>query len=757
MENDSLNDLFVALSSPEDEIRKQAECFVLNLLEEQKEDFIEKILYELVNNNPTLNQVWYSFIIIKKSIWFYEDYPKVINTSLLYFGHENEQVRMISAFTFCLYSKKVLEITNDQTSIQLLLSNINPSSDFYVIESTIRSIATMIKIVPKQNDVSVLIDYLFDFFIQSETAEKDTLLILAINDIIPLISESYIIEGGLIQKLLYLININQLKSSVYMILTTIADYFYLTGFLNEIINQILEVSCHDLSEINDTDIVMRILSFWNKIARIEYDASDNELNFLYVNRCAESLTPYLVEVLSKHYDADYVEEKTDWKPLQASRETIKLFCLISFNMISPILFQFLNESDDVESNFFVLSIIIQTMPENEENKSQVQAFLNTIFSEISSSNVCVRYSALYALDSIVSRDFFQPQEFDPFLEIYVDEWTDVEQNACKSFKIFTKICSKMPIEKEAEFIIQSLQNIEQMPIQYISFYLKYICKNNFNNISSDNSELICQLLTFFSTFLENSNNEYKSYEIAEKTISIMQKLFIPDLNLDSIFNDILNLLMRTFSEFNIPVILMAISYLFQSDRNSSLPHLQAMVEFFISLLNESQSLTPYLLKATTSALLLVIYIDIEDMKIINDVYTCISNLMLKVVQENENNEDDNLFLIYIIFEFFGVILLIREIEPEILDYLFKIIKKYFSLSETEMHDIVLENSSFFNDILEFIVSFISNCPQNMTDEYFEIINSVCSSIDSLNYKTKDMADKYQEIQNLLAQLSKEEE
>ena len=69
----SLSDLFSALSNEKDEIRSQAESFVLETLSEKNVDFIDKVLDELISTKPAVKQAWYSFIIISKCVSFYEN------------------------------------------------------------------------------------------------------------------------------------------------------------------------------------------------------------------------------------------------------------------------------------------------------------------------------------------------------------------------------------------------------------------------------------------------------------------------------------------------------------------------------------------------------------------------------------------------------------------------------------------------------------------------------------------------------------
>lgn len=736
MESDSLNDLFFALSNPDNEIRNTAESFVQSMLNEEQIEFIEKILDELTQSNPNPNQIKYSFIIINKSISFYNNYQKVIDTSLLFFGNENEQIRILAVISFCLFSREVIETKDDQSPIDSLISMINTSNDINIIESSLRSIGTFIKTISNTSDnFTNLSDLIFNFFLESENIKIDTFLILIINDIIANISDIYFTNEQIIQKLLCLIEIYETKPYVYMVFDTFFDYFYSSCCMNEVILQIMKFSCQDMSEISNSDTIMRIVSFWNQIAQIELEKS--ELVFHYVNLCGEQLTPFFLNVLSTRYEDchnESIEEETDWTPLQLSRETIFLFCEISPSLISPILFEFIEESDDLESIFYVLSILTKVLKNDEDFINQIPTFLNNTLHEITSSNDNIRYSAFYALNAFASIEYIEPNEFEPFFEIFSDEWTDIRQIACKSFKIFAKLCSKMPIENQSEYIIQVLQNIDNMPIQYISYFLDYINKYNMKIIAkSENIELIYNFILFFCSFLEKVITEIKLFSAIQSTTLIFDSLFIDDLDLSSIFSDILNLLMIAFTEYSIFTVPLTISRLFLSDKNSALPHLSSNVNIFISILNDCDSLSEEFVAPIMSSLILILFID--DAQTNNDIYECMCNILMRTQNENE----ENIRLIILLFEFFHDILFIRQIDDGFIHILFNYIHKYFSLQNNEIHDIMVYNSNFYEQILDFANDLISECPQVITPDYFKILVFVCNTIKNLEHKTEEIA------------------
>lgn len=744
MEKDSLNSLFQALCIPDNNCRREAEQFVLNMINEQKIDFIEKIIYELNNMTPSSNQICYSFLIIEKYVPFYNDFPKVIQVSFKYFGNENEQVRIFSAETFCRYSIKSLLVNNDDTPINLLIALYNSTNDFNTLSSCIHSIATIMINIPNEADTFThLCNFLFESFLKTESIELNTLFLLSFRQIIRFISDSYLSDERVVQKLFSLINYNEIKQYVYLLFESISDYFYSTNFFNGLILTIMEISCNDLSQVTDTSTLIKIISFWDQIATIEIDRNGNDVIYHYVDTCGQKVALFLLQLLLRKidYNNDQIDGNSEWTPSQAAIETIKNFCLISPNLITPILVQFINESNDTEINFFILSILIEANSENKEVITQFLNFLNTIYSELQSSNVRVRYAALCCLCSFSALNFLPFELFQPFLSIFENEWKDVEPNVIKSFEIFANVCSKMAIEKQAENIIQIFQNIDQIPIQYLGNFLIEINRKNIQLIcQSDDMNLIYRLISLFYETYVHLFNRFKVYLVVHSMIDIFDTfLSIPDLSLPSLFAPLLNILMKTFSEYSMPNVLITISRLFLADQENSVPYIPSVIQFFITVLNNDDNDEILTLMAVVS-LSSMICVE-KAYNFIDDIYNCMKNKLV-------NYKGENVILIENLIGFFQSVVLFRPIDDETILFLFKMIQHYFSLPDIEIDNINEIDSDFLPGMIDFLINFVQECQQSRTQECLQIINFVINATENLKNKPIDLYNKVMELNEI---------
>lgn len=726
MQNESpLSPLFSSLKSENPEIRSNAERHVFEMLEAQNISFIEQIIKEMIQPESSINQICYSFIILNKSYSFFKNYSLVIETTFHFFSNEDERILNFASNTYAIFSLELFKSLNDRSSIERLLVLLQTTDDPNILASSITSLMTIIMNLPSSSNLFLeLCQFIFSSFINSESEILLIGFIRAINSILSSIPVEFVSENAFMNKLLALLLSENHKYDGYLLLDTILDNFYSNGIFQDFIIQIAQLSCNELVDPSKPSLIMRILYFWEKIGNIESIEHQDSIIFHYVATVGPFLVPSLLQVLLIKYEG-IDDESYGNAPYHESLSTIRQFVKCCPDAFSPLLFEFIQQAFDLKASLMILSILAKytTLPFEIEH---LTVFFTTISSSLASPDSEIRFAALSALKSFSLKEYIPNEILFQFIELITKGFLDIEKNAIKSFRIFVNIVSRLTVEEQTQNIIEFLQNIQLIPINYISPFFNFLEDNISQIVKSHETVWILNLIDAFTFLFELELEQIHQYtdSIICSIIYILIKFFNQqdELPLTQSFPRILNCLLRSLQELKTWNAPQCIVDLMVSDKISADAHIESISELFVTILNQVEDLNNILTLSLVSSLSRM-YLMMESVEKTSNIYQCLCNILVKVNLEN-------VLLVQELFRFFAPDLIIHPLATEVVQKLFDIIKFYLTFDE--LHQFVYQNQTLFEDICDFIDHFMHEYLQSFSPQYFEIAIMMLSVLGSMN-------------------------
>ena len=743
MENKELKFLLQALTGSDNKLRQKAENFVNNKINNCDSFFVQEIFNALSYSNLTVPEACYAFIILQKSIDYVPFKNEVLEICLKYFENDNEQVRIFASNTYTDYFVDIYQNTNDESFIinifNLLNKNENNFNSFYSCLNILIRIIFQ-NMIDSLEIKQQIYRFVFNLFLYTETIEITLLLLHALIQLTERLPEEYILNEQFQNKLLLCLDNNELKCSTYRILAEIANFHY--HLLSNMMNNIISISCFDLNNSNDLDLVNTILTFWYRIADIEVNETYDILCH-YVATASTSIIPILL-LLMKNFANNEVENELSWDTPQMIRSIIKMFDKCCPNAIYPILIAFIQQSNDDELTIYILAIIFQI---NDKSfiVGNIQQIMEKLTVSVQSNNPKLRHAALYTLLKIVRAKDFDYRRI-PLLNVnYFQQLLqftniDIEQNAELEFKIVVASFMKLPHNEQVNFIIRFLPNI---PFNYLVKCVDIVDSFLIEPMAGTwQNELTIKLIIFFHQFLEQSLNDDKCQELVMAISTCMIHLLTEPIPLDAYFDNILGTLMKSFSKFQGIQNILCISYLFLADQNSSGKHLQEIVNFFLSLLNHQEMLNEeisFTIISVISALLLHKDSDFIIQPIVNTLSSLYSNRPVIDITFDE--------------AFFAICdtasLHNCQISHDLLQLIFTKIQFYASETQNIYHNYHIKFSNIYEPIISFLGDFVAYST-NIPSQLFSIIITLLESLDKLYLTNKELKETVNSLLVLLA-------
>ncbi|OHT06731.1 hypothetical protein TRFO_05397 [Tritrichomonas foetus] len=756
MENNiPLTSLFQALGSPDNDSRSKAEQYVHQIIELQQIEIIDQVLAELNTLGISITQIAYSFIILKQSISFYNNVRQVMDVSLQYFSHDNEQIRFFANSAYHMYALKLLENNNDESSILKLISLKNSTSDnFNIYHSCVNTLTSLATSLPSDYELNLLIiNHIFQDFQENQNSFCLNILLSSIKVITPCISEEHFTKENFLHKFLLCLNNNETKNSAFHTLREIINYFYQS--IHPIINEIITISCQSMFETDDSDLILKIINVWELIVNIE--RGTDEINRHYSETASEQIVAVLLVILEKFRNEFEIETENDWVPSIAARHLIKLFSKHCTHITTPILINFTCYSQNEESLFYIISILMKTAePHNFLN--QIPAFLEKIGMALQSPNPRIRYSSLYALKTLSSCKFFIPQHFEAFSQLLKNECNDILPNAKLCFSVYSNIFAKMKVDEHCASIINLINEVKGSNFSYLKYILDEITDSNIEiildaAITENRQDLILNLIVYFLSILNSILCDTSQFNSFESTIlslyGIFLKLFRHNLNLgEELFKETLTLLMKSFMKFQEPVFPLLLSYLFLCDQESSASQLQSILFFLLSLLTKFDNLDYYMTSSVLNAICSITYHQYGG----EQIFQPASEVVYQVASANDFSIsfDDEFFSLYD----YGISVLNLPLKNEIILFIFKKIEEYAKKTKHLHDNNVSDFSSLYESILIFLIDFIQFCRTNSfesyTPDFFLTTLRFIESLGKLNSLSKEVHDNLNKLLEILA-------